>query len=129
MRVAVLRELPSVNLDLDHVDLRPLASGEVRLQVDCCGICGTDLHILDATSYRPEPPFVMGHEPAGIVTEVADKTDAQLLGSKVVAQVFTGCGTCKWCHGGDQRLCVNATASGVIGRWGAFAEYVSVPTS
>ena len=71
----------------------------------------------------------MGHEPAGIVTEVADKTDAQLLGSKVVAQVFTGCGTCKWCHGGDQRLCVNATASGVIGRWGAFAEYVSVPAT
>lgn len=127
MRAAVARELPTVSLDLAEVPVPEIQEAtDLIVKVTGCGICGTDLHILAGSSYRPELPFVLGHEPAGIV--VATGCDAtEWLGRRIVITLFTGCGVCAMCRQGDERLCQGLRSiSGVLGEWGGYASYMRV---
>src|SRR4051794_15681318 len=141
MRAALLTELPSEHLSLDATfpDPRPAADAVV-LEVEACGICGTDLEILRGRSYSPELPFVLGHEPVGRVVEVGAEADPALVGQRVTMTIFVGhdetCETCQahpeWrtpCRTGDERLCYDgAEVIGVLGRRpGGFAELLEVP--
>ena len=66
MKAAVVAGLPATtSRSLRSRSPRPARPDEVVIRVDACGICGTDLHILAGHSYRPELPFVLGHEPVG----------------------------------------------------------------
>jgi 2-desacetyl-2-hydroxyethyl bacteriochlorophyllide A dehydrogenase len=123
MKAAVLRELPSVRLQVCDVPEPPLLAGSVIVEVSACGICGTDLHIMGGTSYRPELPFVLGHEPVGTIVGVSPDVDQGLLGRRIAAAIFVGCGRCPPCRAGDERLCVHgARVTGVLGLWGGFAQ-------
>jgi threonine dehydrogenase-like Zn-dependent dehydrogenase len=106
---------------------------EVVVRVDCCGICGTDLHIL-AGEFPPTPyPITPGHEFAGEVvargTDVA-RGDARLPdlpeGTRVAVDPSLFCGWCRMCRSGRDNLCENWAAIGDTVN-GAFAEYVAVP--
>ncbi len=55
-------------------------------------------------SYRPDVPLTLGHEPAGVVTEVNDTRDQTLLGRRVIPTLFVGCKNCEPCLSGDERL-------------------------
>ena len=93
------------------------------VEVSACGICGTDLHIMGGTSYRPELPFVLGHEPVGTIVGVSPDVDQEIMGRRIAAAIFVGCGHCPPCRAGDERLCVHgARVTGVLGLWGGFAE-------
>ena len=123
MKAAVLRELPSGRLQVCDVPEPALQAGSVIVEVSACGICGTDLHIMGGTSYRPELPFVLGHEPVGTIVGVSPDVDQLLLGRRIAAAIFVGCGHCPPCRAGDERLCVHgARVTGVLGLWGGFAE-------
>jgi 2-desacetyl-2-hydroxyethyl bacteriochlorophyllide A dehydrogenase len=123
MKAAVLRQLPAEQLQICDVPEPALPARSVVIDVSACGICGTDLHIMGGTSYRPELPFVLGHEPVGTVTGVAPDVDQEILGHRVAAAIFVGCGHCLPCRAGDERLCVyGARVTGVLGLWGGFAE-------
>jgi 2-desacetyl-2-hydroxyethyl bacteriochlorophyllide A dehydrogenase len=101
--------------------------GQLLLHVEACGVCGTDLHILAGESYRPELPFVLGHEPVGVVRAVGDGVDAGSLGRRVTMTLFEGCGACAWCLRGDERLCERLVGVyGVLSAWGGFAEQMVV---
>lgn len=140
MRAAVLTELPSEHFALDPAfpDPRP-EPGSVVLEVEACGICGTDLEILRGRSYAPELPFVLGHEPVGRVAELGEGVDPALAGQRVTMTIFVGdeerCAVCRqhpdWrtpCRSGDERLChAGAEVIGVLGRRGGFAERLEVP--
>jgi 2-desacetyl-2-hydroxyethyl bacteriochlorophyllide A dehydrogenase len=126
---AVLNETPDgrLALEVDEVPAPEPAQGQLLIHVEACGICGTDLHILDGEAYRPQVPFVLGHEPAGEVVEGRGAAAEEWMGRRVVPTLFVGCGQCEHCRGGDERLCLRMRAiQGVIGRWGGFAEWMVI---
>jgi 2-desacetyl-2-hydroxyethyl bacteriochlorophyllide A dehydrogenase len=123
MRAAVLEELPARRLNVRDVDEPTPESGGVVVEVDACGICGTDLHIMSGDSYAPTLPFVLGHEPVGRVVAVGSGVSADYLGQRVTATLFVGCGECRQCLLGNERLCERgARVTGVLGLPGGFAE-------
>lgn len=123
MRAAVLTVNPSRSLELRDVQEPRIAQAdEVEIEVDACGVCGTDLHILAGRSYLPTLPFVLGHEPVGVVVGAGVRA-RQWLGSRVTMTLFEGCSDCSWCDAGNERLCPRLRSIiGVIERPGAFAE-------
>ena len=127
MAAAVLTALPADGLEVRQVPVpRPTRDDDVVLRVEACGICGTDLHILDGQSYRPELPFVLGHEPVGVVVD-AGAAAQEWLDRRVTLTLFTGDGTCPACLAGDERLCPRLRSiTGVLAVDGAYAEYVRV---
>lgn len=123
MRAAVLEQLPARLLDLRDIDEPTPESGCVVVEVEACGICGTDLHIMSGGSYAPTLPFVLGHEPVGRVVAIGTNVAESYLGKRVTATLFLGCGECHPCLQGDERLCERgARVTGVLDLPGGFAE-------
>jgi 2-desacetyl-2-hydroxyethyl bacteriochlorophyllide A dehydrogenase len=100
---------------------------EIVVKVDCCGICGTDMHIL-AGEFPPTPyPITPGHEFAGqVVARGADVAQDLPDGARVAVDPSLYCGWCRQCRAGRGNLCDNWGAIGDTVS-GAFAEYVAVP--
>jgi threonine dehydrogenase-like Zn-dependent dehydrogenase len=118
MRALLLdREL---SLRTDYPDPAP-ASGESIVRVRMAGICGTDLELARGyMSYRGVP----GHE---FVGEVTDTRTSALAGRRVVGEINAACGRCERCLAGLGRHCPNRTVLGILGRDGAFADYLRLP--
>lgn len=107
--------------------LHPLQDEEVLIRVESCGVCGTDVHILEGTS-RSTPPVVLGHEYAGIVEEVGRSVKGVRVGQRVAIDPNISCGTCDYCRRGLVHLCSNLRALGVDID-GGMAECSVVPAS
>lgn len=130
MIAAVAATIPTITLELREVPDPEPAAGELLVEVEACGICGTDLHILEGISYRPETPFTLGHEPVGRVIAVGSAADELWIGRRVTTTLFTGCGRCSWCRAGDERLCPDLESIiGVLRAQGGFAERLRIQTS
>jgi 2-desacetyl-2-hydroxyethyl bacteriochlorophyllide A dehydrogenase len=103
--------------------------GQIVVKVDACGVCGTDIHIMDG-EFPPTPyPITPGHEFAGTVVAVASDVPARMglrVGTKVAVDPSLFCGYCRRCRSGRDNLCENWAAIGDTVD-GAFAEYVAVP--
>jgi 2-desacetyl-2-hydroxyethyl bacteriochlorophyllide A dehydrogenase len=123
----MLRRIPTDQLSIEEAPRPRLERpDDVIIKVEACGICGTDLHIMEGHSYRPDLPFVLGHEPAGTVVE-AGRAASEWLGKRVVITLFTGCGHCQECLAGNERLCANVVSdTGVFGVWGGYADCLLV---
>lgn len=125
MKAALLRTIPALELSVEEVPDPVPERDRIVVAVEACGVCGTDLHIMEGASYRPELPFVLGHEIVGTVVAVGPGVEQVRLGDRVAATQFVGCGDCPMCRGGDIRLCERgALVSGVLGLPGGFAERV-----
>ncbi|MFH1970144.1 MAG: alcohol dehydrogenase catalytic domain-containing protein, partial [Verrucomicrobiota bacterium] len=109
---------------LKDIQLRAPAEGEIRVKVEACGICGTDLHNNPAESPQ-ELPF--GHEVAATVIETGKGVDNVKLGQKVVLDSATPCGTCDYCRNAQQEFCVNVKSFWFTNTFG-FAEEMLVPS-
>jgi L-iditol 2-dehydrogenase len=118
---------------LEIADLPTPAVGpkDVLVRVEACGICGSDVHGYDGSSGRRIPPIVMGHEAAGIVTDLGPEVSGFKQGDRVTFDSTVYCGQCEFCARGEVNLCDHRQVVGVscgdYRRHGAFAEYVSVP--
>ena len=125
MRALVLDHPGSFRV-ADVPDPTPQA-GQVVVKVECCGICGTDLHILDG-EFPPTPyPIIPGHEFAGtVVARGADVRPDLPVGARVAVDPSLYCGYCRKCRAGRDNLCENWAAIGDTVD-GAFAEFVAVP--
>jgi threonine dehydrogenase-like Zn-dependent dehydrogenase len=111
-----------LHLRTDYPDPAP-APGESIVKVSLAGICGTDLEITRGyMEYRGVP----GHE---FVGRVVQSDIAALVGKRVVGEINAGCGTCNWCIDGMGRHCRVRTVLGILGRDGAFAEYLRLPNA
>jgi alcohol dehydrogenase len=97
--------------------------GEALIRVRLAGICGTDRQILKGYSGFHGIP---GHE---FVGEVIECDDRRWIGRRVVGEINVTCGHCEWCRRGLERHCVSRTVMGIIGRPGAFAEFVTLPVA
>ena len=101
--------------------------GQIVVKVECCGVCGTDLHIMDG-EFPPTPyPITPGHEFAGTVAALGSDVSIDLpVGARVAVDPSLYCGHCRRCRSGRDNLCENWAAIGDTVA-GAFAEYVAVP--
>jgi L-iditol 2-dehydrogenase len=101
-------------------------SGELLLEVGACGICGTDLHIIDG-DYHGSYPIIPGHEMAGTVVDAGD-APRLAEGDRVAVNPNIYCDTCRPCLRGMPHLCETANAVGVT-RPGGFAQLCAVPAA
>jgi len=87
--------------------------GQIVVKVDCCGVCGTDLHIMDG-EFPPTPyPITPGHEFAGAVAAVGPEVALDLpVGAPVAVDPSLYCGYCRRCRSGRDNLCENWAAIG-----------------
>jgi len=100
------------------------------LEVEACGICGTDARTFFNGDPRAPAPWVLGHEPVGILREVGP--DAELppgvsKGDRVFLGSILTCGDCRWCVDGLQNLCEHHLLYGYDPFPGAYAGYAAVP--
>jgi (R,R)-butanediol dehydrogenase/meso-butanediol dehydrogenase/diacetyl reductase len=110
-------------LALTEVDDPTPGPGEVVVAVAACGICGSDLHLVDAL---PLPGHVLGHELAGTVAAVGEGVDGWAEGDPVMPLSLATCGRCDACRRGRPRKCATALMLGVETP-GGYAEYVKAP--
>jgi len=114
-----------------EVALPEIGTGEVLIAVKACGICGSDVHGMDGSSGRRQPPIIMGHEAAGIIDKVDAKVTGWEIGERVTFDSTIYCGRCHFCRRGKINLCDDRRVLGVscddYRQHGAFAEYVAVP--
>ncbi|GAX89015.1 zinc-dependent alcohol dehydrogenase [Effusibacillus lacus] len=89
------------------VQLPKLSSGEVLIEVDYCGVCGSDLHAYNhAPGYEfVELPRILGHEVSGVVVQVAEDEDQHLLNQRVVIESIQYCGECSNCRSERTHIC------------------------
>ncbi|HEX6716146.1 MAG TPA: zinc-dependent alcohol dehydrogenase family protein [Pyrinomonadaceae bacterium] len=102
---------------------------ELLLRVDACGICRTDLHVVEGELPVRRSPLIPGHQIVGHVTAMGALVDAFAIGDRVgVAWLNRTCGKCEYCLSGRENLCDQAAFTG----WtvdGGYAEYVVAPAS
>jgi 2-desacetyl-2-hydroxyethyl bacteriochlorophyllide A dehydrogenase len=124
MRAVILDQPGSLRIG-ERPDPTP-GAGEVVVQVHACGICGTDLHILDG-EFPPTPyPITPGHEFAGEVVGLGSGVPGLAVGDRVAVDPSLFCGSCRQCQRQRGNLCENWGAIGDTVD-GGFAEYVAVP--
>lgn len=97
---------------------------QVGIKVLACGICHTDLHVIEGELPTKKLPLIPGHEVVGIVEEVGDSVSRFKIGDKVgVAWLNSTCGECYYCKRGDENLCKNAKFTGYDVD-GGYAQYM-----
>jgi len=116
---------PDDGLVVESVPRPDPGPGELLLAVDACGLCHSDLHLLDGELPVPTP-VTLGHEVAGTVVETGSGVDDHTPGTAAVVYGGWGCGDCRVCTRGEDQLC-NVTEWCGIGADGGLAEFVLVP--
>jgi L-iditol 2-dehydrogenase len=128
MKAALMEDVGSVRVgDVEGPSLDP--AGAI-LKVEACGICGTDARTFFNGDPRAPSPWILGHEPVGVLEEVGPRADLP-PGIETGDRVFLGsiltCGECRWCVDGFQNLCERHELYGYDPHAGAYAEYAAVP--
>ena len=122
MRAMVL-ERPGQPLVLRDLPVPEPGPGHVLLRVHACGVCRTDLHIVDGELLDPKLPLVLGHQIVGEVVRVGAGATRFVPGQRVgVPWLGWTCGECKYCRSGRENLCDRARFTGYT-LDGGYAEY------
>src|SRR5436305_3818207 len=110
-----------------EVDLPEPGDAEVRIKVHACGICRTDLHIVEGELAVRRSPVIPGHQVVGTIDTLGARARRFSLGRRVgVAWLHRTCGRCRFCASGRENLCDEPAFTG----WtvdGGYAEYVIAP--
>jgi propanol-preferring alcohol dehydrogenase len=123
MRAMVLERLGEPLAFVERPDPRP-ADGEVRVRVAACGVCRTDLHVVDGELSNPKLPLVPGHEIVGRIDMVGERVAALEVGRRVgVPWLGQTCGFCQYCCSGRENLCDRPLFTGYT-RDGGYATHV-----
>lgn len=110
-------------LELQKVPAPEPSDGQLLIQVSACGICRTDLHILDGDLDKPNLPLIPGHQIVGTVRKIGKKVTGFQVGDKVgVPWLGKTCGSCEFCNSGRENLCDDGRFTGYHLN-GGFAEY------
>ena len=101
--------------------------GQVRLRVRVCGVCHTDLHLVEGEIALPKLPIVPGHQIVGTVDALGAGVSRFALGDRLgVPWLYSTCGECEYCRRGMENLCDEARFTGQHAD-GGFAEFMVVP--
>jgi propanol-preferring alcohol dehydrogenase len=113
-------------LKLVDLPIPTTSPNEIRIKINTCGICHTDLHTVEGELDLPKFPIVPGHQIVGIVDSVGEKVTRFLPGDRVgVPWLYSTCGTCYYCKNGKENLCDSAKFTG-LHTDGGYAEYMVV---
>ncbi len=130
MKVAVMDGIGKMRLTERPVP-QP-APGEVLVELDYVGICGSDMHYYEngrIGDYIVEPPFVLGHEPGGTVVALGEGVTNLQVGDRVALEPGKTCGRCEFCTTGQYNLCPDVIFFATPPVDGVFQEYVCHPES
>ena len=98
--------------------------GEVLLEVSACGVCRTDLHIVDGDLTEPKLPLIPGHQVVGTVLESGPGAERHMPGERLgVPWLAWACGECRYCRSGRENLCDRARFTG-YDTDGGYAELI-----
>jgi len=112
MRAMVLERLGEPLRWTETPDPQPSAA-QVRIRVLVCGVCRTDVHIVDGELLDPTLPLVPGHQIVGVVEAVGERVEGVAIGDRVgVPWLGWACGECGYCTTGRQNLCERALFTG-----------------
>ena len=104
---------------VERADPEP-GAGEVRVRVQVCGVCRTDLHLAEGDLPAKQPDVVPGHEIVGIVDALGEGANRFAIGDRIgIAWLRRTCGSCRFCSRGDENLCVAPQFTG----WDADGGY------
>ena len=125
-------------IEIENRALLPLSAGSIRVKMNCVGICGTDLHLLETEedgytrcSSPSQIPFtgrILGHEGMGVVCELGQNVEKIELGDFVCFESILTCKSCVKCRQGAFNQCVHSSLLGME-QDGLFTEYADVPVS
>ncbi|MFW6380903.1 MAG: zinc-dependent alcohol dehydrogenase [Bacillota bacterium] len=125
--MATMKEVELVGVEEfeeKEVEVPEIEPDQVLIEVETCGVCGSDVH--SYTGHHPfvDPPIVLGHEYAGIIREVGDEVTDLEVGQRVTSEIVINCGQCHNCRDGRYHICENGKYLGNVGWNGAMADYV-----
>ena len=126
MKTAVM--LGIGEMGFEERDIPQVKDDEVLVKLEYVGICGSDLHYYETGAigdYVVEPPFVLGHEPGGIVVEVGKNVTHLKAGDRVALEPGKTCGHCEFCKTGRYNLCPDVVFFATPPVDGVFQEYVA----
>ena len=116
---------------VETVPVPPCGDDEIRVTIDACAVCGTDLKSYVHGNPKVKPPMVIGHEFTGTIENIGSNVngtaiDEFAVGDRIVMATSVSCGECHYCKQGWTNLCVDLAAMGF--RYpGGMAEYTIVP--
>lgn len=140
MRAALLEAPGSELVLVDDVEIEKPQGRQIRVRVQHCGVCHSDLHVIDG-GLRGRMPTVLGHEAAGVVETVGEAVTEVAAGDKVIMTLKPVCGRCYFCLRHQPTLCVGSGDGATTGGpplsrqgrpvypgigMGAFADYVVI---
>ena len=120
---AMLLDAPRQPLRLRQVPVPQASEQQVLIRVRACGVCRTDLHIVDGDLAGPKLPLILGHQIVGEVVAAGSRVERFRTGARVGVPWLGGAdGTCRFCQRGQENLCDNPVFTGYTVD-GGFAEY------
>jgi alcohol/geraniol dehydrogenase (NADP+) len=103
-----------------------LTAHEVEVKITHCGVCRSDIHLIDNDWGFSKYPFIPGHEIVGTVSAVGAEVRDRTVGERVgIGWQADSCGICEWCRQGEEHLCANGQPT-CVGRNGGFADAIRV---
>ena len=126
--IAVVKSKPQVGIEvMDMPEPRP-KEDEVVVQVEACGICGTDVHFYEWLEHSRwiTLPRILGHEVVGEIAELGNRVKGYEVGQRVVTETWGGCGRCYYCRLGRFNSCETQMRIGQHSD-GGMARYVAIP--
>lgn len=120
---AMILDAPGLPLRQAEIPLPAPGEGEVLLKVHACGVCRTDLHVVDGELPNPKLPLILGHEIVGVVVDKGAQAQRFSIGQRVgVPWLGRTCGHCRYCLSRRENLCDEARFTGYT-LDGGYAEY------
>jgi alcohol/geraniol dehydrogenase (NADP+) len=103
-----------------------LTADEVEVKISHCGVCHSDVHLIDNDWGMSKYPFIPGHEIVGTVTAVGSAVTSLKTGERVgIGWQADSCGVCEWCRQGEEHLCPKSQPT-CVGRNGGYADAIRV---
>jgi len=103
-----------------------LQANEVEIKISHCGVCHSDVHLIDNDWGLSKYPFIPGHEVVGTVVALGSAVKDRVMGERVgVGWQADSCGICEWCRQGEEHLCAKSQPT-CVGRNGGFADKIRV---
>jgi len=123
--LAMVLDEPGRPLEARQVPVPHPGPGEVLIRVRACGVCRTDLHVIDGELREPKLPLILGHQIVGTVVELGPGVEKLSPGRRVgVPWLGRTCGRCRYCQRGHENLCERALFTGYT-LDGGFAQYAA----